>query len=118
MTRWEIIETTDYQEWEASLTQKQQEAIDERTEKLREIGPALGRPDVDRIHRSKLHNLKELRVSSRGVIRILFIFDPNRQAVLLIGGFKSDENKWNKWYREFIPRAEQIYERYLETKEK
>jgi len=46
---------------------------------------------VDRITGSELHNLKELRPGSAGKteIRILFIFDPQRQAVLLVAGDKS-----------------------------
>jgi hypothetical protein len=41
-------------------------------------------PLADRITASRLHNLKELRPGSAGrtEIRILFIFDPQRQAVL------------------------------------
>lgn len=46
---------------------------------LEKEGPSLGRPLVDRVKGSKLHHLKELRVTSCGgqVIRILFAFDPN-----------------------------------------
>ena len=48
---------------------------------LEKEGPSLGRPLVDRVKGSKLHHLKELRVTSCGgqVIRILFAFDPKRQ---------------------------------------
>ena len=55
---------------------------------LEKEGPGLGRPLVDRVKGSKLHHLKELRVTSCGqsVIRILFAFDPKRQAVLLLAG--------------------------------
>ena len=58
---------------------------------LEREGPSLGRPLVDRVKGSKLHHLKELRVTSCGssVIRILFAFDPKRQAVLLLAGDKS-----------------------------
>ena len=58
---------------------------------LEKEGPSLGRPLVDRVKGSKLHHLKELRVTSCGgqVIRILFAFDPKRQAVLLLAGDKS-----------------------------
>lgn len=47
---------------------------------LREEGPALGRPLVDRIQGSKIHHLKELRPGSAGrsEIRVLFAFDPAR----------------------------------------
>jgi hypothetical protein len=60
-----------------------------------------------------LHNLKELRPGSSGTseVRILFIFDPLRNAVLLIAGDKSGQ--WNQWYRQCIPLAEQWYEAYL-----
>lgn len=85
------------------------QAIDQ----LLDDGPQLGRPLVDRISGSRLHNLKELRPGSAGVteVRILFIFDPVRNAVLLIAGDKS--GRWQEWYREAIPAAETAYENYL-----
>jgi hypothetical protein len=85
------------------------QAIDQ----LLDDGPQLGRPLVDRISGSRLHNLKELRPGSAGAteVRILFIFDPIRNAVLLIAGDKSGH--WQEWYREAIPAAETAYEKYL-----
>jgi hypothetical protein len=58
---------------------------------LREEGPALGRPLVDRLKGTKVHHLKELRPGSRGrsEIRIIFAFDPGRSALLLLGGDKA-----------------------------
>jgi hypothetical protein len=44
-------------------------------------------------------------------VRILFIFDPVRNAVLLVAGDKS--GRWNEWYRQAIPVAEALYEQYL-----
>ncbi|WP_214104955.1 type II toxin-antitoxin system RelE/ParE family toxin [Acrocarpospora catenulata] len=84
---------------------------------LLEEGPSLGRPLVDRIKDSKLHNLKELRPGSTGTteIRILFIFDPARNAVLLVAGDKAGQ--WTTWYRESIPVAEARYAIYLKEKE-
>lgn len=86
---------------------------------LEREGPSLGRPLVDRVKGSKLHHLKELRVTSCGqsVIRILFAFDPKRQVVLLLAGDKSQAEsskaKWNGWYAINIPKAEQIYRRHV-----
>ena len=82
-------------------------------DRLAEEGPALGRPMVDRIAGSRLHNLKELRPGSSGQseVRILFIFDPLRNAVLLVAGDKS--GRWQEWYRESIPLAEALYDEYL-----
>jgi hypothetical protein len=83
---------------------------------LLDEGPALGRPLVDRIQASQLHNLKELRPGSTGSseIRILFIFDPERNAVLLVAGDKA--GNWTKWYRHAIPLAEARYEIYLKER--
>ena len=69
-------------------------------------GPALGRPTVDRVAGSAVHNLKELRVRSGGELRILFAFDEERRAVLLVGGDKT--GNWKEWYEEAIPIAERI----------
>ena len=84
---------------------------------LLEEGPSLGRPLVDRIKGSNLHNLKELRPGSAGTteIRILFIFDPSRNVVLLVAGDKAGQ--WATWYRESIPLAEARYATYLKEKE-
>jgi hypothetical protein len=55
--------------------------------------------------------MKELRVSRGGTLRILFIFDPLRQALLLLGGDKT--GNWNDWYQDAVPRADALYEEYL-----
>ena len=80
---------------------------------LAEEGPALGRPLVDTVRDSALANLKELRPGSAGSteIRLLFVFDPFRQAVLLVGGDKSAD--WRGWYRTAIPQAETAYAEHL-----
>lgn len=58
---------------------------------LREHGPALPRPLVDSIKGSSIKNLKELRPGSSGSteVRILFAFDPWRQAILVTAGGKA-----------------------------
>src|SRR5215813_5623445 len=73
---------------------------------LEQSGPAQGRPLVDTITASKIPNMKELRPPSTGQseIRILFVFDPWRSAVLLIAGDKS--GRWTQWYRQAVPEAE------------
>ena len=79
-------------------------------------GPTLGRPLVDSIAYSKIRHLKELRPGSSGrsEVRILFVFDPWRSAILLVAGDKSGE--WRRWYQEAIPRAENLYEIYLKER--
>ncbi len=80
---------------------------------LIEAGPELGRPLADRVHHTRLSNLKELRPGSAGrsEIRILYVFDPRRNAVLLVAGDKAGQ--WDSWYRRAIPLAEERYELYL-----
>jgi hypothetical protein len=80
---------------------------------LAEEGPGLGRPLVDTVAGSKLPNLKELRPGSSGgsEVRLLFVFDPERRAVFLVGGDKS--GKWSDWYTTAIPRAEDAYTEHL-----
>ena len=84
---------------------------------LLEAGPELGRPLADRVQHSRLSNLKELRPGSAGrsEIRILYIFDPRRNAVLLVAGDKA--GNWEAWYRQAIPLAEQRYEDYLKQED-
>ncbi|KOV70296.1 DNA-binding protein [Streptomyces sp. NRRL WC-3618] len=76
-------------------------------------GPAEGRPLVDRIKGSSLHQLKELRPGSAGrsEVRVLFMFDPWRSAILLVAGDKA--GNWNAWYDEAIPLAELRYAEYV-----
>ena len=87
--------------------------VSQAIDQLLDQGPQLGRPLVDRITGSRLHNLKELRPGSggRSEVRILFIFDPVRNAVLLVAGDKS--GRWTQWYRQAIPMAEALYDQYM-----
>jgi hypothetical protein len=93
-------------------------SISKAIEALSEEGPALGRPLVDTIRGSRLANLKELRPASAGAteVRLLFIFDPERQAVILVGGDKA--GNWQGWYRTAIPLAESAYAEHLERVQK
>ncbi|MFD7640626.1 type II toxin-antitoxin system RelE/ParE family toxin [Kitasatospora sp. NPDC059795] len=84
-------------------------------DKLAEEGPTLGRPLVDRIKQSRHHHMKELRPRTDGEseIRILFAFDPEREAILLVAGDKSGQ--WNLWYDKNIPIADARFDRHLDT---
>lgn len=85
---------------------------------LERNGPAEGRPLVDTVTASRLPNMKELRPPSAGrtEVRILFVFDPYRSAVLLVAGDKSGQ--WSRWYRAAIPEAERLYEDYLDSRKR
>jgi hypothetical protein len=46
-----------------------------------------------------------------GALRVLFMFDPRRQVILLLGGDKSGE--WGAWYGWAVPLADDLYDTYL-----
>src|SRR2546422_5864510 len=112
---WEIILAPEVHDWFLALDHESADRVRDAIELLADQGPALARPMADRIHGSNLHNLKELRPGSAGrsEIRILYIFDPERQAVLLVAGDKA--GNWQSWYTTAIKLAEYRYERFLNT---
>lgn len=114
---WEIRVTNEILAWINALDERSRVQVVDAVDRLAEAGPSLGRPLVDKLEGSQVHNLKELRPGSAGrsEIRILFVFDPWRSAILLVGGDKSGD--WSDWYRRTIPRAEELYEKYLAERE-
>lgn len=43
---------------------------------------------------------------------VLYAFDPRRSAILLIGGDKTGQGRW---YEEYVPIADALYDEHLET---
>ncbi len=116
---WEIYLTDDVLGWLDRLLSTDPDShrqVVYAVETLAEAGPNLGRPLVDRVKGSAIHNLKELRPGSAGSseIRVLFAFDPWRSAVLLLAGDKAGD--WKGWYRHAVPRAEELYATYLKER--
>ena len=108
MSSWQVDTTHEFDEWIASIPRREQERVVAAKLLLAQEGPGLGRPFVDTVKGSRYPNMKELR---RGTIRILFAFDPERTAVLLVGGDK--KGKWREWYRTAIAEADRLFERHL-----
>jgi|SRR5581483_5870379 len=108
---WEVEVTDEFIEWWNGLTVDQQESVTDRVDLLAERGPDLGRPVVERVHSSRHHHMKELRAAKGGALRVLFMFDPRRQVILLLGGDKTGE--WDAWYGWAVPLAEDLYDTYL-----
>jgi hypothetical protein len=112
---WSVKVTEEYADWFIALIKDDLASatqVAQAVAALREEGPTLGRPLVDRVQGSRIHHLKELRPGSggRSEIRVLFAFDPARSALLLLGGDKA--GNWKRWYRDNIPLAEQLYLQY------
>jgi len=99
--------------WLLGLDQDSYEQVIAALELLAERGPQLGRPLVDAVVRSRHKNMKELRPGSSGrsELRILFAFDPERHAILLVAGDKA--GNWSKWYKTNIPIADELFDDHL-----
>lgn len=82
---------------------------------LVEFGPNLGRPMVDTLKGSRHANMKELRFSwAAQVWRVAFAFDPQRQAILLVGGDKAGVDQ-RRFYKRLLMVADQRYDNHLDT---
>ncbi|MFI9509985.1 type II toxin-antitoxin system RelE/ParE family toxin [Nocardia sp. NPDC052566] len=120
MNEWEILITDEVEQFLDGIYETDRythKLVNQAILMLEQNGPCLGRPLVDSIVGSQIANLKELRPGSAGnsEIRILFAFDPWRSAILLVAGDKA--GRWQQWYSEAIPHAEQLYQAYLLERE-
>jgi hypothetical protein len=111
-TNWTVQLTPEAQAWLSGLGTRDAHKIHLALEALEREGPALGRPRVGFIETSRHHNMKELR-SVGGHLRALFAFDPQRRAIVLVGGDKQDD--WKGWYKRNIPVADKLYDRHLRS---
>jgi hypothetical protein len=108
---WGVVRTRGFEQWFRGLDAERATQVTAALRRVAKVGPDLGRPRVDSIKASRIHNLKELRV--HGGVRVLFAFDPDRRAVMLVGGDKT--GTWNRWYRQAVPIAERRYADHLRS---
>jgi hypothetical protein len=108
-----IVDIRMVSRWMARLDKESQDQVKAALRILESEGPQLGRPLVESIRGSKHKNMKELRPGSvgRSELRVLFVFDPDRKAIMLIAGDKSGQ--WQKWYRTSIRKADALDEAHL-----
>jgi hypothetical protein len=107
---WEIEFTPQAEQWFMGLSAHDADQIAASFDHLERKGPALPRPRAASITGSRHHNMKELR-SVGGHLRALFVFDPRRRAIVLLGGDKT--NDWKGWYKRNIPIADKLYDNHL-----
>lgn len=100
----ELKTTSQFRRWVQTLDGDRTERVNGAIRHAARSGPTLGRPHVDVIHGSRVRKLKEVRVDRS--IRVLFAFDSNRNAVMLVGGDKS--GKWSRWYPQQVRLAERL----------
>ncbi len=107
----EIIVTDEFKLWFEGLNESEQEAIDRIVGLLQERGVTLEFPFSSGIKGSKVAGMRELRIQHVGhPYRILYAFDPIRQAILLVGGDKTGDNRW---YEKAIRLADKLFSEYL-----
>ena len=107
----EVEYTEEFESWWDRLTEGEQERIDAMVNLLRKEGTALGYPRSSQVKTSRHSHMRELRVTTAGrAIRIFYAFDPRRTAILLIGGRKTEQERF---YEEYVRRADSIYDEYL-----
>jgi hypothetical protein len=105
----EIVVVAEFLEWYEALTAEEQESIRPVVTML-EAGATLGYPQSSAVKGSTFA-MRELRVQHAGrPYRILYAFDPVRQAVLLIGGDKTGDDRW---YEKAIRVADRLFAEYL-----
>ena len=112
---WSVGTTDVFDEWFASLSDEERGEIEAKVNLLGMFGPVLRRPHADTLSGSTFPNMKELRADvDHHTLRIAFAFDPNREAILLVGGDK--HNKPQKpLYRQLIAKADLLYAQHLAT---
>jgi hypothetical protein len=104
--------TNEFAEWWEELSTTQQDDVNVSVELLMSRGIALKFPHSSGINSSRHSHMRELRVQSAGnPLRVFYAFDPRRCAILLIGGDKTGNDRF---YEEYIPIADRLYDIYLE----
>ncbi|HEV2117738.1 MAG TPA: type II toxin-antitoxin system RelE/ParE family toxin [Terriglobales bacterium] len=108
---WDVEYTDEFEAWWNTLEVDEQEEVEAKVELLEEFGPVLPRPHADVIVTSKHAKMKELRADVvRRQLRVLYAFDPRRKAILLIGGDKTGSPNW---YKQYVPRADELFDDHL-----
>lgn len=108
---WEVEFSDEFGEWWGSLSVAEQKSVDFTVSLLQSAGPTLRMPHSSGVEGSRHTHMRELRVQHEGrPYRVLYAFNPRRTAILLIGG---DKTGTDRWYDEYVPRADAIYDRHL-----
>jgi hypothetical protein len=108
---WDVEVTDEFKTWWNGLTEAELISVERAVLLLEERGPHLPFPYSSKVNGSRHPALRELRVQHQGhPYRVLYIFDPRRVALLLLGGDKTGDDRW---YEKNVPLADQLYENYL-----
>lgn len=111
----EVEITDEFEIWWDDLSESEQASVEAVVQLLEEHGPHLAFPHSSGINGSKFGHMRELRIQHQGrPFRVLYAFNPERNAILLIGGDKTGDDRW---YETHVPIADRLYEKHLEELE-
>lgn len=109
---WEVEFTDEFFAWFDRCDEAAQDTIAVSIRLLMEKGITLGHPHSSDVVGSRHGHIRELRIQHQGrPLRVLDAFNPLRVAILLIGGDKTGNDRW---YEEYVPRADRIYDEHLQ----
>ncbi len=110
---WDVEYSDEFGRWWETLTKAEQESVAATVGLLEMVGPRLPFPYSSGIEGSRHGHMRELRIQHAGrPYRVLYAFDPRRSAILLIGGDKTGNDRW---YDEFVPVADRLYDEHLDS---
>ena len=90
--QWEINGTDEFADWFESLTEAEQDQVIAVVERLAELGPSLGRPEVASDHGFEISQYEGATTSRcRQEPSFALHLDPRREAILLVGGDKTGQ---------------------------
>jgi hypothetical protein len=112
---WDVEVTDEFKAWWSGLTEAGRISVERVVLLLEERGPHLQFPYSSGVNGSRHSAMRELRVQHQGhPYRVLYIFDPRRVALLLLGGDKTGDDRW---YEKNVHLADQIYDSYISEME-
>lgn len=106
-----VVNTTEeFRSWIATLSHREQLSVLQAVKLLEAAGVALGAPWSSALEGTRFP-LRELR-PRRGAspLRVVYAFDPRREALLLLGGDKGADKRF---YLRAIARAEHLWQAHL-----
>ena len=112
MMSWEVEYTYEFEDWWHGLTEREQDSLSAGVELFMQHGPHLPFPHSSDVRGSRHGAMRELRTQSGGhPLRTFYVFDPRREAILLIGGDKTGNDRF---YKEYVPIADDLYDVHLD----
>jgi hypothetical protein len=108
---WDVEVTDEFKAWWGELTEAERISVERSVLLLEERGPHLPFPYSSKVNGSRHAAMRELRVQHQGrPYRVLYVLDPRRVAILLLGGDKTGDDRW---YERNVPLADRLYDNYL-----